>query len=397
MKLKISLLLAASLLMCAQVLAQRGVRKGPIKDHYIVQMKESFGRPLVKVRDRSTRDRQANFRAKEGARKALRSKLQSFTSKYKLSSREVRAVYTDAVVGFTAKLTPSQMKAIQSDPAVSGIWQDFWNWIAPEPSRTSQKKECGIDKAGGFRDGSGKYTWIWILDTGMDMNHPDLNVMTNSQYAKSFISGETVEDGNGHGTHCAGIAAAKNNSFGVVGVSAGARVVPVKVLGNSGSGSWSALLSGLDHVAMYDIPGDVVNLSLGAYPVSCSSGDPDIQDAILNLGSAGTFVVIAAGNDSGNATLQFPGCISGTNVFTIGAIECDNDCYSNGNWGAPPIDYVAVGVSVYSTDRNGGYTSKTGTSMATPHVAGIIHARGGAPASGGTVQCGNRTYTIAKR
>ncbi len=109
--------------------------------------------------------------------------------------------------------------------------------------------------------------WIWIVDTGIDLTHPDLNVETNTAYAKSFVGG-SANDCNGHGTHCAGIAAAKNNTIGVIGVSAGARVVPVRVLNCQGSGSSSGILSGLNHVAANDEPGDAVNMSLGVIGVA---------------------------------------------------------------------------------------------------------------------------------
>ncbi len=252
--------------------------------------------------------------------------------------------------------------------------------------------------AGGAVNSSTKSTWIWILDTGIDPNHSDLNVQTNATYAKSFVTGQTWADGHSHGTHCAGIAAAKMNGAGMVGVSAGGKVVPVKVLSNTGSGSWSGLISGLNHVAMYDIANDVVSMSLGGYGYSnCENSNPSLRDAIRNLGNAGTWVVMAAGNDGGDAALNLPGCINGTRVFTVGSISCSKACSSFSNFKAGVVDWVANGESVYSTIPGGGYGYKTGTSMACPAVAGIIHARGGAPVSGGTVSCKGSTINIARR
>jgi subtilisin family serine protease len=210
-----------------------------------------------------------------------------------------------------------------------------------------------------------------------------------------------VDDGQGHGTHCAGIAAAKNNTIGVVGVSAGARVVPVKVLPNSGTGEWSWLLAGLNHVAMYDIPGDVINMSLGGYGyINCENSWFALRDAIKNLGNSGTYVVMAAGNDNADANMNRPGCINGTRVYTVGGMSCANACYINSNWNTTlnvPVDWVAVGVSVYSTYKNGSYGTLTGTSMAAPHVAGIIHSKNGPPASAGNISCKGKLYPVAKR
>ncbi len=119
-------------------------------------------------------------------------------------------------------------------------------WL-PEPppgdvQSDGQTTPCAIKNAGGTKK-STSTNWIWILDTGIDLDHPDLSVGNIAPYAKSFIPGETHDDGNGHGTHVAGIAAAKNNSFGTVGVSAGALVIPVKVLANSGMASFTYMIS----------------------------------------------------------------------------------------------------------------------------------------------------------
>jgi subtilisin family serine protease len=263
----------------------------------------------------------------------------------------------------------------------------------PNPSEVSPQSQtttCAISNAGGFQNGAGKFTWIWILDTGIDLDHPDLNVLTSSSIAKSFVPGQSADDGNGHGTHCAGIAAAKNNSFGVVGVSAGAPVVPVKVLSNSGSGQWSWLLSGLNHVAAWDIPNDVVNMSLGGWGGNnCANSNPSIRNAILNLGNAGVWVCIAAGNSNCNAAQAFPACINGNRVLTVGSMTCGQTCSSFSNFSSSVVDWVATGSNVYSTFRNGGYTTLSGTSMAAPVVAGICHARAAAPVSGGNISCGN--------
>lgn len=407
-----------------------------IAGQYIVVLKESSAKPVVKQQKKNDNREQKAKDNNEARQKGL-AKVKEVRGKKGVSESSVLQDYADVIVGFAAKLSDKQKSDLQADPDVEGVYPDFVvqldpmnpeanpsdvgfnnqmpidfnyanhaggpsqdNTFLPNPIITAADYVgCFITRAGGWVDGSTKGTWIWILDTGINLTHPDLNVQTNATYAKSFIVGETVEDGYGHGTHCAGIAAAKYNGFGIVGVSAGAKVVPVKVLSNAGSGSWSAILGGVNHVAMYDIAGDVVNMSLGGYGYSnCESVNPSLTTAIRNLGYAGTYVCIAAGNN-GNCTggpLTLPGCINGTNVFTVGALNCDltKASYSNGGTN---VDFVQVGTSVYSTYKGGGYTTMSGTSMATPVVAGIVHARRGAPVNGGNIAFCGGTKPLARR
>jgi subtilisin family serine protease len=292
------------------------------------------------------------------------------------------------------------------------VYQDFEVNLGPIPvsttppagtSATGQSMSCTIQKAGGpGPDATTRAQWIWILDTGINGTHPDLNVRTS--HAMSFIAGQAWEDGHGHGTHCAGIAAAKNNGLGVVGVSPGAWVVPVKVLDNTGHGSFSGILAGLNYVSSHDIAGDVVSMSIGTDPISnCLAAIVPINQAIYNLTVAGTWVVMAAGNNGvcGGAAQSLPGCIYATPIggqwqqmtkaVTVGSIECNGTRAGYSNWGPhPPMDWVAVGSNVYSTYKNHGYATMSGTSMATPAVAGIIHARNGNPPviSGSATACG---------
>lgn len=437
------ILIAGILLIACTVMAQK-----PIPGQFIVLLKESSAKPVIKDQKKNN-NREQKASMNRQAREKNNAKIKQVQSKGKIKSASVLNEFADVLVGFTAKLNADEKKALETDPDVAEVVQDYYVEIGPDRTEPNPKDigaimnemdhshaddvtpisagpnngyhvadnvyvrydaasrapaqtvPCGITKAGGFVDGSGKATWIWILDTGIDTDHPDLNVLTNPTFAKSFIAGETFEDGHGHGTHCAGTAAAKNNAIGVVGVSAGARVVPVKVLSNSGTGSWSALLNGLNHVAMYDIAGDVVSMSLGGYGyANCENSWGALRDAIRNLGNAGTWIVMAAGNDNADANLNRPGCINGNRVITVGGITCQNTCYTNSNWNTSanvPVDWVAVGVSVYSTCRGGGYCTKTGTSMATPHVAGIVHARNAAPLVAGTINCKGKNYNIARR
>ena len=385
----------------------------PIAGQYIVILKESAATPVIKKQKKND-NREQKFNDNKPERDKNMAKLKEVRQRKNINESLVLADYGDVTVGFAAKLTEKEKKDLESDPDIEGVYQDHSFDIGPftpeinsiqsdnssgNPTMTSgQKLGCNITNAGGSVDGSLKNTCIWIMDTGLDMDHPDLNIETTRNLAVSFVPRSTVEDIHGHGTHCAGIAAAKNNSIGVVGVSAGAKLVPVKVMNDYGTGEWSWMLAGLDHIAKYDISGDVVNMSLGGFPFNdCENVLPALKDAIKALGAAGTWVIMAAGNDYGDAARSFPGCVNGTRILTVGSILCSKECSPFSNFSSNVVDWVAIGTNVYSTYKNGGYTTKSGTSMATPAVAGIVHSKNGYPNSGGTVACRSHNYKIAVR
>jgi subtilisin family serine protease len=185
----------------------------------------------------------------------------------------------------------------------------------------------------------------------------------------------TPDDGNGHGTHVAGTIAALDNGIDVIGVAAGASIVSVRVLDNSGSGSYSWVIGGVDHVARYGKSGDVANMSLGG-PVSDA-----LDQAVHNAASKGIRFALAAGNEGVHANNSSPARVNHANVYTISAIG-SNDCLTSwSNWGNPPVDYAAPGGSILSLKAGGGTTTMSGTSMAAPHVAGIL-LLGGVRSSG---------------
>ena len=387
------------LLMIISIKAQK---REAIPGQYIVILKESAATPVIKKQKKNI-NREQKFNDNNEERQKNLNKVKEVRQRKNIKESDVLEEYADVTVGFSAKLNDKEKKDLESDPDVEAVYQDYAFDIGPLTllpilATSVQQVGCNVTNAGGFVDGSSKSTCIWILDTGIDTDHPDLNVETKN--AKSFVPNQTLEDGHGHGTHCAGIAAAKNNSFGSVGISAGAKVVPVKVLSDFGKGWDSWTLAGLNHVSKYDIPGDVVNMSLGGYDngVIYSYEKSAVTKAIKALGDAGTWVVMAAGNDGGDAANHFPGCINGNRVITVGSINCNKDCSSFSNFNSFVVDYVATGENVYSTYKSGGYASLSGTSMATPAVAGIIHSKNGFPNSGGTVTCRRiQVYKIAVR
>ncbi len=373
-----------------------------IRDQYIVLFNNGFLTPSCFVTPADL-DRETAGRMNEEYREQGIRIINQWLADNGISEDAVIDYYTDAVAGVALRIPESVANSLVRSREVSLVEQDREISLPPnefveseDNGLRAQTTPCGITQAGGSADGSASTKWIWIVDTGIDLTHPDLNVETSSTYAKSFVGG-SANDCNGHGTHCAGIAAAKNNTVGVIGVSAGARVVPVRVLGCNGSGQTSGILSGLNHVAAYDEAGDVVNMSLGGYwGANCATNSSYVA-AITNLSNAGTRVCIAGGNSSANAALYTPACINASNVFTVASMTCGYGWSSFSNWGIPPTDWIATGSSVYSTYKGGGYATLSGTSMASPHVAGIVHARQAAPAQNGTVTNGGVSYKIAVR
>lgn len=178
--------------------------------------------------------------------------------------------------------------------------------------------------------------------------------------------GRSLDDGNGHGTHVAGTIAAKDNTEGVIGVAAGATVIPVKVLGARGSGSYSGVIAGADHVAANGTAGDVANMSLGG-PISVA-----LEDAIASAAQNGIRFMLAAGNESQDANNVSPARINGNNIYTISSMSQGDNWSSFSNFGNPPVDYCAPGSAIKSTWKKGGYKTISGTSMATPHAAGVL-------------------------
>jgi subtilisin family serine protease len=248
------------------------------------------------------------------------------------------------------------------------------NVITVEPDRYLSIKACfavlepklvtwNVDKVG-YGDGSTKTAWI--LDTGIDLDHPDLNV--DQTRSRSFNEGETsAEDNNGHGTHIAGIIGAKNNSIGTLGVASGATIVGLKILDENGEGLLSVALKAISYVKSNGKAGDAVNISMGLEDVS-----EILEREIKALADKGIFVVIAAGNESRPANNFSPARTSGKNIYTITAVDSTNHFASFSNYGNDVVDFAAPGVKILSTYKNGKYAIMSGTSMAAPHVTGLL-------------------------
>jgi subtilisin family serine protease len=282
-------------------------------------------------------------------------------------------VYEHAMQGFSFQGSERAAQRIAALPGVlmveaDGIASIGDVEVAGKPgddvSAMAQTVPWGITRIGGARSGAGKTAWI--IDTGIDLDHPDLNVDV-ARSANFVTKGQnSPDDGNGHGTHVAGTVAALDNGIDVVGVAAGAKVVAIRVLDNSGSGTWSGVIAGIDHVAANGASGDVANMSLGG------GANTTLDNAVKNAASKGIKFALAAGNSGDDANKYSPARVNGTNIYTVSAIA-SNDCLTSwSNYGNPPVDYAAPGASILSTKKGGGTTTMSGTSMAAPHVAGLL-------------------------
>lgn len=234
---------------------------------------------------------------------------------------------------------------------------------------------------------TGQGVVVAVIDTGVDYNHEDLknNIWTNSKeipqngidddgdgyvddvYGWNFVNNNnnTLDDNN-HGTHVAGTIAGENNGIGVTGIAYNAKIMPVKVLDKSGSGSYSQIANGIRYAV--DHGANIINLSLGGY-----FSNNILKSAVEYASSKNVIVVMAAGND-GSSTPSYPARYAYNSGIAVGAVDQNNQLadFSNRS-GSKDITFVtAPGVDIYSSLANNQYGYYSGTSMASPHVAGVV-------------------------
>ena len=304
---------------------------------------------------------------------------------------QVKDVYDRVLRGFSVNVSDQLIQRLKaSNPNIAYCEQDQIVSLPPiraEKAPTgftakAQETPWGIARVGGGI--AGATGTAWVIDTGIQPNHPELNVDVNR--SRSFIGkGSTPWDQNGHGTHVSGTIAARNDGNGVIGVAPGSKLVAVRVLDRRGSGTNSGVIAGVNYVAANGRPGDVANMSLGG-GVSTA-----LDQAVIDASNtSGVKFALAAGNESDNANNHSPARANGPNVYTVSAFQVGDTLASFSNYGNPPIDYSEPGVSIKSTWLNGGYNTISGTSMATPHLAGLLLI--GAVRNGGTIK-GDRDST----
>lgn len=310
-------------------------------------------------------------------------------------------VYRNSLKGYSAVLPKTEVEALREDPRVDYVTIDqpvrvqegevelekTENNEGVEVSEAtiptgikrtfaSSNKALSIDGNDNLRASVD----VAVIDTGIDYEHPDLNVVARA----NCITGTCVEnsgtDGYSHGTHVAGTIGAIDNGTGVVGIAPGARLWGVKVLNDSGFGYESWIVAGVEWVTKHAKEVEVANMSLG-----CGCSMPALDTAINASIEAGVVYVVAAGNSATDAKYFSPA--SNPNVITVSALA-DYDGSSGGkgsascqNYGlddrlasfsdyGASVEIAAPGVCILSTEPNKKYGYKSGTSMASPHVAG---------------------------
>ena len=307
----------------------------------------------------------------------LRQLLTEVSKKVDIDGTQILHIYEDVLNGFSLKVPNERIiDVLNQSPFVDHIEKDKVVKAFAQTLSTGINRVDGDLSSTKSGNGAGSVNAdIAILDSGIYTSHSDLNVY----HQKTFVSGtSTGNDDNGHGTHVAGIAAAKDNSIGVVGIAPGAKLWAIKVLDRNGAGALSTIIKGIDYIRQYASQIEVANLSLG-----CQCKSAAFDTAINNAVQAGITFVVAAGNSATDASTNSPA--NNPNVIAVSAIaDSDGKCGGIGpstgngrddtlasfsNYGSV-IDMAAPGVKIYSTYKGNSYATMSGTSMASPHVAG---------------------------
>ena len=277
---------------------------------------------------------------------------------------EVGFVYTEALEGFSAEIPDDSLADVRNNSRVAYVERDR------QVTVTAQALPWGVDRIDAGRsstragNGSGAISGvnIYVIDTGIDATHADLNVVRSDV---NFHGGPDT-DCYGHGTHVAGTLAAEDNTGWVVGVAPGAPLTSVKVLGCGGSGTMSNVIEGIDWVTANADEPAVANLSLSGRASNA------LDSAVKRSAKSGVFYSVSAGNQGQNACKRSPARAgAGTNngIVTIAATKRSDEETSWSNFGRC-VDRWAPGKKILSTRMGGGNRLMSGTSMAAPHAGG---------------------------
>ncbi|MFF7951295.1 S8 family peptidase [Streptomyces griseorubiginosus] len=308
-----------------------------VKDSYIVTLKKNAG-----------------FKAASSEGKGL----------IKEYGGTVGKTFGSALNGYTATLSATEAKRLAADPSVAAVEQNQTVHLADTTQSSAPWGLDRIDQAAlplsgtyTYPDSAGSGVTAYVIDTGVRITHSQIS--GRASYGYDAVDGDTTAaDGNGHGTHVATTIAGST-----YGVAKKAKIVAVRVLDNAGSGTTAGVIAGIDWVTNNHSGPSVANLSLGG------SASSTLDTAVRNSIASGVTYAVAAGNSSANASSYSPARV--TEAITVGATTSTDARASYSNYGSV-LDIFAPGSSITA----GWYTSDTatntisGTSMATPHVAG---------------------------
>ncbi|WP_406053729.1 S8 family peptidase [Streptomyces sp. NBC_01077] len=309
---------------------------GVIKDSYIVTFKSD----RLNVRSPKAKDLASHF----GAR--------------------VVRTFGSALNGYSVKVTEQQARRFAQDPAVQSVVQDqVVSASATQPSPPSwgldriDQPSLPLDSRYVYPDSAGGGVTAYIIDTGVRISHQDFG--GRASYGYDFVDNDAVaDDGNGHGTHVAANVAGTAH-----GVAKNTKIVAVRVLNNSGSGTLTGVIAGIDWVTQNAVKPAVANMSLGG------GGNTALDDAVRNSIASGVTYAVAAGNSNANAANYSPARVA--EAITVGATADTDSRSSFSNWGTS-LDIFAPGTAITSAWNTGDSATNTisGTSMAAPHVTG---------------------------
>ncbi|GLF96876.1 S8 family peptidase [Streptomyces yaizuensis] len=277
---------------------------------------------------------------------------------------KIKRTYTTALNGYAVQLSEAQARKLAADPAVAAVAQD--QTVRIQATQTNppswgldriDQKLLPLNRSYTYPDHAGAATTAYVIDTGVRISHSEFGGRAFNGY-DAVDNDNVAQDGNGHGTHVAGTVAGAS-----YGVAKRARIVGVRVLNNSGSGTTAQVVAGIDWVARNAVRPAVANLSLGG------GANTTIDTAVRRLVAAGVTTAVAAGNSNANASGFSPARVG--EAITVGSTTSTDARSSFSNYGAV-LDLFAPGSSIASAWHTNDTATNTisGTSMAAPHAAG---------------------------